>query len=100
MMGAHRGALKEYTPDKFSDNPIQHFHHIMTPADPEGAPNEFILEEVLGHEEIWGRMFFTVKWQGWEDPTLEPAVKFFQRFLDHLYSMVLIKGYTWISLKN
>ena len=83
-MGAHRGALKAYTPDKFSDNPIQLFYHRRTPADLEGAPDEFILEEVLGHEEIGGKMFFKVKWQGWEDPTLEPAGKFFQRFSDPL----------------
>ena len=24
--------------------------------------------------------FFLVKWEGWEDPTLEPAGNFFQRF--------------------
>ena len=57
LMGAHRGALKAYTPDKFSDNPIQLFYHRRTPADPEGAPDDFILEEVLGHEEIGGEMF-------------------------------------------
>ena len=36
--------------------------------DPEGAPDEFILEEVLGHEEKVGKMFFKVKWEGLEDP--------------------------------
>ena len=38
LMGAHRGALKAYTPDKFSDNPIQLFYHRRTPEDPEGLP--------------------------------------------------------------
>ena len=79
-MGAHRGALKAYTPDVFSESPIQLFYHRRTPGDPEGAPDEFILEKVLGHEEIGGKMFFKVKWQGWEDPTLEPAGNFFHRF--------------------
>ena len=76
-MGAHRSALKAYTPDKFSDNPIQLFNHRRTPADPKGSPDEFNLEEVLGHEVIGIRMFFMVKWQGWEDPTLEQAGNFF-----------------------
>ena len=70
LMGAHRVALKAYTLDKFSDIPIHLFYHRRTPADPEGSPDEFILEEVLGHEEIWGKIFFKVKWQGWENPTL------------------------------
>ena len=92
LMGAHRGALKAHTPEKFSDNSIQLFYHRRTPADPEGAPDEFILEEVLGHEEIGGKMFFKVKWQGWEDPTLEPAGNFFQRFSGPLIQYGLDKG--------
>ena len=90
-MGALRGALKAYTPDKFSDNPIQLFYHRRTQADPEGAPDEFILEKVLGHEEIVGKMFFKVKWQGLEEPTLEPTGNFFQRFSGPLIQDALDK---------
>ena len=63
-MASPRGFLKAYTPDEFSDSPIELFHHRRTPVDPEGAPDEFILEEVLGHEEKDGKMFFKVKWEG------------------------------------
>ena len=56
------------------------FYHRRTPTDPEGAPDEFILEKILGHEEVGGRVFFRVKWEGYEDPTLEPAGNFFHRF--------------------
>ena len=59
FMASPRGFLKAYTPDKFSDSPIQLFYHRRTPADPEGAPDGFILEEVLEHEEIGGECFST-----------------------------------------
>ena len=81
FMASPRGFLKAYTPDKFSDSPIELFHHRRTPVDPEGAPDEFILKEVLGHKEKDGKMFFKVKWEGWEDPTLEPASNFFPEIL-------------------
>ena len=38
LMEAHRGALKAYTPEKFSDNPIQLFYHRRTLADLRGLP--------------------------------------------------------------
>ena len=60
-MGAHGGALKLYTPDEYSESPIKLFYHRRTPTDPEGAPDEFILENILGHEEVGGRVFFRVK---------------------------------------
>ena len=37
-------------------------------------------------------MFFKVKWEGWEDPTLEPASNFFQRFSSTLMHYGIDKG--------
>ena len=91
-MASPGGFLKAYTPDKFSDSPIELFHHRKTPVDREGAPVEFILDKVLGHEEKDGNMFFKVKWEGWEDPTLEPASNFFQRFSSPLIQYGIHKG--------
>ena len=79
-MASPRGFLKAYTPDEFSDSPIELFHHRRTPMDPEGAPDELILEEVLEHEEKDRKMFFKVKLECWEDPTLEPASNFYRDF--------------------
>ena len=79
-MGAHRGSLKPYVKDVFAENPIKLYYHRRTVTDPEGAPDEYTLEKILGHEERDGRLFFRVKWEGWEDPTIEPAGNFFQKF--------------------
>ena len=48
--------------------------------DPEGAPDEYNLDAILGHEEKYGKFFFKVKWEGYEDPSVEPAGNFFQQF--------------------
>ena len=58
-MGAHGGALKLYTPDKHTERPIKLYYHRRTPEDPEGAPDECILEKILGHVEVGGRVFFS-----------------------------------------
>ena len=79
-MGAHGGALKLYTPDKHTESPIKLFYHCRTPGDPEGAPDEWILDKILGHVEVAGRLFFRVKWEGFEDHTLDPAGNFFHKF--------------------
>ena len=84
IMGSPRSILKSYSPDEFSENPIGLFYHRRTPVDPEGAPDEYILEANLVHEEKDGKMYFKVKWEGYEDPTSEPAGNFFQRFSKHL----------------
>ena len=81
IMGAHRGALKMCTPENFSEEPIKLFYHRRTSADPEGAPDECILETILVHEERNGKMLFKVKWEGYEDPSFEPAKKFSKGFL-------------------
>ena len=60
-----RRFLKAYTPDEFSDSPIELFHHRRTPVEPEGAVGEFILENVLGHEEKDVKMFFKIKLKSW-----------------------------------
>ena len=57
-IGAHGGALKFYTPDKHTESFIKMFYHRRTPTDPEGAPDEFILEKILGHEEVGVEYFF------------------------------------------
>ena len=80
VMGSPRNFLKGYIKDEFSEHPIELFFHRRTPVDLEGAPDEYILEKILGHKEVDGKVFFEVKWEGYEDPTLEPAVNFFQRF--------------------
>ena len=67
-----------YTPDKFLGEPIELFFHRRTSEDLEGAPDEWILEWVLGHQLKEGKMHFLVKWAGYEDPTLEPAGNFFK----------------------
>ncbi len=52
IMGSPRNFLKAYTQDKFSENPIELFYHKRTPVDLEGAPDEYILEKILGHKEV------------------------------------------------
>ena len=42
IMGAHRGALKAYTPDTFSESPIQFFYHRRTQGDSEGPPTNSV----------------------------------------------------------
>ena len=56
-MGAHRGSLKPYVKDVFTEIPIKLYYHRRTVTDPEGAPDEYILETILGHEERNGRLF-------------------------------------------
>ena len=46
---AHRGALKLFVPDKFSSEPVKLFFHRRTAADFEGAPDEWVVEKILGH---------------------------------------------------
>ena len=58
FMKAHRGALKLYTPEKFSVELIHLFFHRRTSEDLEGALGEYILEKVLGHEVKGGNIFF------------------------------------------
>ena len=65
--------------------------------DCEWAPDEYILEAILGHEEVNGQMFFQVKWKGFEDPDLQPAGNLFQRFSNPSYTMGVSIGYKWIS---
>ena len=80
VIASPRNFLKAYTQDKFSETPMELFFHRRTPVDLEGAPDEYVLEKILGHKEVDGKMYFEVKWEGREDPTLEPAGNFFQRF--------------------
>ena len=81
-MYAHRSSLKAYTPKNFSNNPIQLFYHRRTPADPEGAPNEFILEEVLGHEEIGGGCFSGLNGKVGRTPPSSQRATSFKDFRD------------------
>ena len=80
VIKAHRSALKPYVPDEFSGAPIQLFFHKRTPENLEGAPDEWIVEKILGHFEKDGKLFFNVKWEGWEDPTPEPVGNFIHRY--------------------
>ena len=56
------------------------YHHRRTVSDPEWAPDDFILEKILGHSVDEGKTQLKVKREGYEDPTMEPAGKFFMRF--------------------
>ena len=56
VMGSPRNFLKPYIPDKFSESPIELFYHRRTSVDPEGAPDKYILEAILGHEEKDGKI--------------------------------------------
>ena len=45
LMGAHRGALKPYILDAFTDRPIPLYYHRKTVTDQGGTPDEGILEQ-------------------------------------------------------
>ena len=45
-------------------------------------------------------MFFKVKREGWEDPTLEPASNFFQRFSSPLIQYGMDKGVQMVIFRE
>ena len=51
VLQAHRSALKLHVPDKFSGSPVKLFFHRRTSMDMEGAPDEWVVEKILGRME-------------------------------------------------
>lgn len=83
IMNANVGDLKRYIPDKFNGDPIPLFYHRRTVVDLEAAPDEGVVDRILGHRiDKDGKFWFKVKWEGFSesDATWEPVNHFFHRY--------------------
>ena len=82
---AHVTALKPYKEDVVLGEPTPLFYHRRTVPDPEAAPDEWIVEEILEHRlERDGSYKFLTKWQASEERTWEPVGNFFHRYSSDL----------------
>ena len=82
-MDINVGDLKRYIPDRFNGDPVPLFYHRRTVIDMEAAPDEGIVERILGHKrDKDGKFWFKVKWEGFSesDATWEPVNHFFHRY--------------------
>ena len=80
-ISSHRSFLKYFIPDEVLGKSVPLFYHRRTVQDPEAAPDEWIVDEVIGHRvEPDGTVKFLTKWRGYEDATWEPLGNFFHRY--------------------
>ena len=78
---AHVTALKPYREDVVLGLPTPMFYHRRTIPDPEAAPDEWLVDRIIGHrKEKDGSFRFLTKWQGSEETTWEPVGHFFHRY--------------------
>ena len=81
VVGAHRDCLKLYRMDELTSDPIPLYFHRRTVPDPEAVPDEWIVDEIIGHrQEPNGSYKFLTKWVGFEDATWEPIQNFIHRY--------------------
>ena len=79
---AHNSFMKPYVTDVFNGNPKALFWHQRTVPDPDAAPEEWNVDEILDFRERDGKPEFLTKWEGHgrEEANWEPIDNFFQRY--------------------
>jgi hypothetical protein len=80
IMKAHRKALKLYVEDPTAEEPIPLFFHRRTVPEAEGAPDTWLVDKIIDHKLVKGKMFFLTRWQGFDEANWEPIEHFFQEY--------------------
>ena len=83
IMDVNVGDLKRFVKDSFNGDPVPLFYHRRTVVDVEAAPDEGVVEKIIGHRiDKDGKWWFKVKWEGFpeSDSTWEPINHFFHRY--------------------
>lgn len=91
---AHASFLKLYREDKFSGDPIPLYYHQRTVPDPDAAPDEWNVEQILEHRIRNGVHELKVLWEGYsaEEATWESPPHFFHRVSEPVVKYCQKKG--------
>ena len=70
--------LKAWVEDPTTDRPLPLFFHRRTVVDEEAEPEQFLVEKILWHKTVGGKLKFKTCWKGYphEEATWEGAESF------------------------